>query len=134
MTTDSRPVAERMPPPVFPLLWQVNVERWERDPKGGKDNRGRPLGKLGAPTTEWVYGWNSPRSSEPVVVGAERDVVDVQLLVPPAFKPVGPRDYVTLPPLTGGPRYRVLGYIEDFNHGPFGWQPGGVINLQRVEG
>jgi hypothetical protein len=77
-----------------------------------------------------VYGWANPVNSEPKVAGHDRVVVEMELYAPPAFHP-GPQDLIDIP---GSGQFEVIGYPEDYNHGPFGFQPGYVINLRRVEG
>jgi hypothetical protein len=76
-----------------------------------------------------VYGWHVPSTTEPKIAGHDRVIVDVELLVPPEFIP-GPHDRIDLP--TG--QFEVVGEVQDYNHGPFGWHPGSVINLRKVDG
>lgn len=76
-----------------------------------------------------VYGWANPTGTEPKLAGHDRVVVEMELYSPPAFNP-GPHDLIDLP----GGQFEVIGYPEDYTHGPFGFQPGYVINLRRVEG
>ncbi|KZM68473.1 hypothetical protein [Nocardia terpenica] len=93
--------------------------------------------EAGRLVTEWtprsqrepVYGWGPPQTSEPKIIGYDRLVVEVELLAPPTFS-VKPNDRVRL----GGSDYRVIGYAEDYTHGPFGFRPGVVVNLRRFEG
>lgn len=97
--------------------------------EGATDAHGNPVESWGAPEDVAVYGWAAPNSTEPKLAGHDRVVVDVEVYAPTSF--AGPRDKVTLP---AGKTYRVEGEPEDYNHGPFGWQPGYVVNLSRVEG
>lgn len=76
-----------------------------------------------------VIGWGAPQSQEPKIAGQNRVVVDIELYVPPDFRP-GPHDLIDLP----GGQFEVIGYPEDCNHGFHQWQPGNVVNLQRTEG
>lgn len=77
-----------------------------------------------------VYGWSTPSTTEPKLAGHDRVTVDIELLAPPEFT-VGPHDLVDLP---GEGQFEVIGYPEDFTKGPFGFQPGVVVNLRKVEG
>ena len=45
-----------------------------------------------------------------------------------------PADVVDLPLDGSIGQFEVVGEIEDFNHGPFGFQPGSVVRLKRVTG
>lgn len=118
----------------FPTPWSVGVHTFS---DGGTDAHGNPIVTYTPPLSEPgtpvpVYGWFVPSSTEPVLAGHDRVIVDVQLLVPPGF-PAGPRDVVDVP---GGPagQFTVVGYPEDYTHGPFGWAPGAVVNLRKVDG
>jgi hypothetical protein len=91
-------------------------------------------------TPQAVFGWGTPRAHggggeprEPDV--AERVIVDVEVYVPPDFV-VSARDLIDLPADTSAPagQFEVIGYAADYNHGPFGWCPGHVVNLRKVEG
>lgn len=115
----------------FPLLFEVGVHTYSpgsSDGYGGtEDTYTPPVGETGV--TQKVYGWSAPRSEEPKVAGHDRVVVDVELLAPPGFQ-VGAHDLVDLPDGV----YEVVGQPEDYNHGPFGFTPGLVVNLRKVEG
>lgn len=76
-----------------------------------------------------VYGWANPAGTEPKLAGHDRVEVEVELYAPPGFNP-GPHDLIDLP----SGQFEVVGYPEDYMHGPFGFQPGYVVNLRRVEG
>lgn len=117
---------------MFPLLFTVGVhthtETIQLDEYNEIVSAYVPArGATGTPCQ--VYGWSTPLSTEPAVAGHDRVVVDVQLMVPPGF-PAGPYDVIDLP----DGEYQVIGQPEDFNHGPFGWQPGTVLNLRKVTG
>ena len=75
-----------------------------------------------------VYGWSTPSTTEPKLSGHDRVVVDVELLAP-NFTPA-PQDLIDLPE----GRYEVVGVTQDYNHGPFDFAPGAVINLRKVDG
>jgi hypothetical protein len=103
----------------------------------GEDDHGNeidvytpPLDEPGTP--HQVIGWSTPSSTEPLLAGHDRVVVDVELLAPPGF-PAKPHDVIDLPDSPAG-RFEVVGEVRDFTRGPFGFTPGGVLNLRRVEG
>lgn len=81
------------------------------------------------PVTKQVYGWGAPTSSEPKLAGHDRDIVEIELLVPPGFE-CGARDRIVL----DGVEFDVIGEPQHYDHNPFGWNPGGVINLKAVNG
>jgi hypothetical protein len=114
----------------FPLLFEVGVHTWD----GVEDSYNTEAGYTPARDVDGtqyeVYGWSTPATQEPKLAGHDRVEVDVELLVPPDF-PVGPHDLVDLPDVG---QFEVIGYPEDFTKGPFGFQPGAVVNLRRVEG
>lgn len=93
---------------------------------------------MGVPAEGWttwvnhqVYGWGAPTSSEPKTAGHDRELVDIELLVPPNFPSLSHRAQVRL---YGGDIFDVIGSVERYDHSPFGWDPGGVVNLKRVIG
>lgn len=71
-----------------------------------------------------VYGWFPATITEET---ATRNTVtsDIELLVPPGFT-IGPKDHVRI----NGVTYEVNGGVEDYSHGPFGFNPGGKVNLK----
>ena len=77
------------------------------------------------PTPTPVYGWAPAGTNES---NASRHTVtaDLELYGPPDFT-LDPRDRVVIL----GDTYEVLGAVEDFNHGPFGYTPGVRVNLRR---
>lgn len=115
----------------FPLRFEVGVHTYSTgadDGYGGTTDTYTPA--VGEPgVSQKVYGWSAPSSTEPKVAGHDRVVVDVELLAPPDFT-VSAHDLVDLPDGV----YEVVGQPEDYNHGPFGFTPGLVVNLRRVEG
>lgn len=100
--------------------------------EGAEDEGGDPIESWSAPVDTPVFGWG------PAAVGtdmepfaANRDVVtwDLDLYAPPGFT-CGPRDHIVVL----GVEYEVEGPVQDFNHGPFGFQPGNRLRLKRTEG
>lgn len=95
---------------------------------GVEDSHGNPIGSWDTPVEVAVYGWASPTSTEPKLAGHDRVIVDVEMFAPSTW-PGHARDRVTV----AGATFEVIGEPEDYNHGPFGWEPGVVVNLQLVE-
>jgi hypothetical protein len=110
----------------LPTPWTVQQLRYV---SSGTDAHGNPVEGFAAAQDVKVYGWWVPQSDEPGVSGQDRVTVDVKLAGPPSLE-VGHRDRFVLPSGT----FDVVGDVEDYTHGPFGWQPGVVVNLRRVEG
>ncbi|MBP2211088.1 hypothetical protein JOJ87_001432 [Rhodococcus ruber] len=111
---------------MIPTPYTVGVRTYT---ESGKDDRGNPVESWSAPVDHPVYGWSMPSSTEPKVAGHNRVLVSLELLVPPTF-PAKAHDRVVV----DGEEFEVLGRPEDFNHGPFGFAPGLVVNLGRTEG
>lgn len=80
-----------------------------------------------APEERVAFGWAPAGSSEPKTVGANRQTVDVELFAPWTL---AAKDRVTI----NGEVFEVAGHPEDWNHGPFGFEPGHVVNLVQVRG
>lgn len=89
-----------------------------------------PLDEPG--TARAVIGWVVPASTEPAVAGHDRVVVDVVLGVPPGFV-LAAHDVVDLPYGPAG-QFEVIGEVRETEGNPFGWVPGGEVNLRRVDG
>lgn len=112
--------------PEFPLAHTVGHRVWSG---GVEDDWGNTTSGWADPVDKLVYGWGAPQSSEPKVAGHDRDVVEVELLVPPEFS-CSARDRMVL----DGVEFEVIGQPEMYSHSPFGWDPGGVVNLKAVNG
>lgn len=110
----------------FPLAQTVQHEPYI---PGAVDSHGNPIRTWGPPVDVEVYGWSSPSSTEPKMAGHDRVIVDVEVYAPSTWI-VHAHDHVTV----GGTVHDVIGEPEDYNHGPFRWKPGIVVNLQRVKG
>lgn len=111
-----------------PLLWEVQTRK---SIVGGEiDAHSNQVDAWAAPVSQKVYGWSLPDSREPKVAGHNRVTVRLEVYVPPQFD-VGPYDKVTVP---GHEELDAVGDLEDYNHGPFGFEPGFVLNLGRVDG
>src|SRR5699024_1951858 len=81
------------------------------------------------PVDQKVYGWDPPGPEEEIF-SASRDAVihDLNVYVPPGFV-FGDQDYMTIQ----GERFRAVGGLRDYNHGPFGFTPGLVARVKRVK-
>ena len=90
-----------------------------------EDDYGNETPSYGQPRTRYVYGWGPGGDIE---VNGFRQTVTADLVVyaPPGF-PVGSRDRVRVLDVD----YDVEGLPQDFNHGPFGYEPGVTVNLRR---
>lgn len=109
------------------------MKYWEFTPGGPDPHRdpGTYTPPLDDPGTDVpVYGWAIPSTSNPELAGhPDRVSADGDLYAPPTFTPT-PRSVIGLP----SGRYEVLGEVQDYNHGPFDWQPGSTVNLRKVVG
>lgn len=78
-----------------------------------------------------VHGWGPPTSAGTSPFEQQRSPVirDLDLYAPPGT-PGKPEDRWVV----DGDTYKQVGHVEDFTHGPFGFQAGVRINLLRVEG
>lgn len=94
-----------------------------------RNPRGNVVDTWTDPVDVEVYGWYVNNTHEPQLPGHERVKGEVQVLAGPEFYP-NEKDIVVLP--IG--EFEVVGYPQDYNHGPFDWAPGNVINLERVKG
>lgn len=97
--------------------------------EGARNSRGNPTETWADPVSVDVYGWAQPTSSEPKIAGRDQVIVDLEVYAPASFRP-GPYDLLAV----DGAGYTVEGEPEDYNHGPFGFTPGVVINAKRAEG
>jgi hypothetical protein len=100
---------------------------------GAKDAHGNPVDSWAAPVDVQVYGYGprtdvrgSTGSGEPA---GTQVLVGLQLLAPKGTV-ISPQDRIVI----DGNEYEVDGEIGDWNNGPFGFEPGVVINLKRAEG
>lgn len=110
----------------FPTPYTVD---WSRRLLGPEDELGDRDESFG----DWqinlpVIGWGPPESNEPKLAGHDREVVEIELMVPPTFPDVGHRDRLRL----RGRVFSVIGSVERLDANPFVWNPGSVINLREV--
>ncbi len=103
----------------------------------GRDAFNNKVESWGEPTDVKIYGLNFPTSDEPVRgTAAEHNRMDVDrvMLVPPGFS-CSFRDRVQgLPGLPADRVYEVVGVPELGDRNPFGWNPGGRVQLRYVSG
>lgn len=110
----------------FPLRFTVGHERYAGT---GEDELGNETESWSSPVSVLVFGWEPPKSTEPVLAGHDRVVVDLRLYAPKSMAPA-PRDRVVV----DGEQFEVIGWPEDPNNNPW-FKPGLVtVNLRRVEG
>lgn len=101
----------------------------------GEDDYGNDVESWGDPIDKLVYGVRFPTSAEPIEAGHNRLVVDVVLLIPNSFQGVQERDRFKLPRSANPDQlYEVVGIPAGAEGNPFGWHPGGHINLRRTNG
>ena len=104
----------------------VDILRWTT---GGRDAHNNPIEFWSEPEDIKVYGWEVPRTAEPLRAGHDRVIVDLSLFVPPGTE-IDAHDKVVLQDR----EYEVVGEVEDAGNGPFGFDPGATVQLRRVEG
>ena len=112
---------------MFPTPWSVTVHPFSSGPE--LDAHNNPTEGFGDDRTEPVYGWAPAGTTEPLEVNRDSVTWDLDLMVSPTFA-ASARDEIT----ANGVRYQIVGVLEDFNHGPFGFTPGGRIALRKVVG
>lgn len=76
-----------------------------------------------------VFGWEVTSKADPskLVGSTPMANVDMDLFAPPGF-PAALYDLIDLP----DGQYEVVGVPKDFDHGPFGYGPGVVVQLRRL--
>lgn len=111
---------------VYPTPWTVGRRVFD---ESGEDAHGNPVPSWSEPVPQPVYAWAPAGTSEPFEAGRDPVTWDLDLFAPPGFA-AAPRDRF----LVDGTEFEVEGRVRDFNHGPFGFMPGVVVRLRRVEG
>lgn len=81
----------------------------------------------GRPEPRNVYGWYQSSSSEPLERGANRVSTTLVVLSP---WPAAVKDRIVI----DGIAYEVVGESQDWNHGPFGLEPGYQFTVRRIDG
>lgn len=109
----------------FPTRHAIQLSKWSYGPKDMYGNREKVWSD---PVTRSVYGWAPPDLAEEIF-SANRDAVVQDLDVyDPDDSVYAPDDRVIINGLT----YRVMGDSRNYDRGPFGFQPGGVVRVKRV--
>lgn len=111
----------------FPALFTI---QWMAYSGEGEDAHGNTVDVWAAPADRQVIGWGSPSTTEPKLAGHNRDVVEIELLVPSDWAS-HPRDRGILPDLG---QVEQIGKVESTAGNPFGWVPGHIVNLRQVNG
>lgn len=96
---------------------------------GETDAHGNEVEAWSQPISVKVYSIAPTTTAEPFQAGREAVVTGLQVLAPKGTE-IGPYDRV----LVNGDEYTVEGDIADWSFGPFGWEPGISIQLERVKG
>lgn len=110
----------------FPLKWTAGHRVYSAT--GGQDVHGNDIPSW-ANAVDVPAMWWSPSSTEPVVAGHDRVVVDVVIVVDTSLT-VSPHDRFVI----GAKTYEVIGFPEDYDHGPYATPGRKPLNLQRVDG
>ena len=96
----------------------------------GTDEYGNDIESWADPVKQLVYGISYDFSDELYEEGHNAVLVNCALLVPVTFE-VNERDrYI----LRDGKEYEVIGPLQTTTGNPFGWKPGGRVNLKRHNG
>lgn len=111
----------------FPTPYTVGHRELTSD---GDDGHGNTVARHADPVTRRVIGFGPPKTSEPKIVGQDREVVELELAIPPDFGSCKDGDIE----IVNGLEYVVVGAPETAVGNPFRWVPGAVVNLKRVEG
>ena len=113
----------------YPLNATIGVCAYQA---GVEDSHGNPVDAWADPVPTRVYGYG-PRSAggaaEPNLPNRDLVIIGLTVYAPPGVQ-IDPRDRVQV----DGVMYEVDGEIGDWNHGPFGFEPGISISLKRWEG
>lgn len=110
----------------FRLRWTAGHRVYSET--GGQDAHGNDIPAWANPVDVPAIWW-SPSSTEPAVAGHDRVNVDVVMVVDSALM-VSPHDRMIL----AGEEYEVIGFPEDYDHGPGRSAGRKPVNLQRVDG
>lgn len=103
----------------------VLLSKWSHGPP---DKYGEREKVYAEPVARPVYGWAPPDLAEEIF-SANRDAIVQDLDVyDPHDSDYSPDDHVII----NGVTYRVMGDTRNYDHGPFGYKPGGVVRVKRV--
>lgn len=122
-------------PTPFTVGWHAAVTPAGDDPETTYtpallDDSDQPVNGTPVKVIGWAPAGSRGQSVEPEV---GRVLWELDLYVPPGVVSQA-ADVVDIPLDRSFGRFEVVGMAEDFNHGPFGFTPGGVVRLKRVSG
>lgn len=109
----------------FPLKWTAGHRVYSET---DQDAHGNLIPTWAAPVDVPAMWW-SPSSTEPILAGHNRVQVDVVLVVD-STRVVSPHDRMVL----GADVYEVIGFPEDYDHGPYSVPGRKPVNLRRWDG
>lgn len=109
----------------FPLPWTAGHRVYS---EGADDAHGNPIRSWAAPVDVPTLWW-SPSSTEPLLAGHDRVSVDVVMAVDSALA-VSPHDRFVL----DSKEYEVIGFPEDYDHGPYVAPGRKPVYLNRLDG
>lgn len=110
---------------MYPLAWTLTHRATTYD---GTDEYGNPI-PVTTDTQVAVYGWAPVSMSEPPEAGRSEVAWEVEIYAPATWEP-RPADRVLLDAV----EFEVVGHPENWTRGPFGFAPGVVVHVKRVEG
>lgn len=108
----------------------VELLALDREAPAQYDDLGNLVLVFKDPVRHAVYGWAPPRpGSEAVSDGVTTEVIELVVYAPnePWVAAITAQDRVRVL----GTSYEIVGTPDDWNHGPFGFQPGYTIPLKR---
>jgi len=112
----------------FPTPFTVG---WHTFSEAGEDRNGNPVHTWtpaldASGTSVAVMGWAPTQTGEP----QQDHSLELWDLLVPAGVVSHPGDVVDLPNVG---QYEVIGVLQDYSQGPFGYRPGGVVQLRRYQ-
>jgi len=112
----------------FPTPYTVGISTYSI---GSLDAFGDPIASWSAPVSVGVYAVAPGTPGEDYEPGRDVSRIPMVVLGPASsLGDIGARDRITW----AGRTYEVDGEPEDFDHGPFGFEPGCRVRMIRVEG
>lgn len=109
-----------------PTPYTVQRLPWSAGPE---DDRGNTTDTWGTPVNVLVHGWSPPAEDLENTSRADTVIHDLDLYAP-AGTTANPQDRFVVDGMT----YDVVGYVQDYTHGPWEWAAGVRINLKHMEG
>jgi hypothetical protein len=112
----------------FPVLQSIGVRTYST---AGDDGFGNPVESWSNATTVAVYAVAPGTPGEDYEPGRIASRIPLVVLGPSsALSSIGARDLI----VWGGREYEVDGEPENFDMGPFGFEPGCRVRMIRIEG